>query len=90
MDLPPSTQSPYTSHTSDDVESMLFDLGLKSIEDLFDIPSSVKLQDPLDIPPSSEHEVKTKLTNLFQKNLPLVEFIAVSYTHLTLPTTHYV
>ena len=79
MDLPPSTQSPYTSHTSDDVESMLFDLGLKSIEDLFDIPSSVKLQDPLDIPPSSEHEVKTKLTNLFQKNLPLVEFIGNGY-----------
>ena len=34
--------SPYTSHKPEDVEQMLLDLGIDSIDELFDIPESIK------------------------------------------------
>ena len=67
----PSTQSPYTPHTPADVESMLLDLGLQSIEELFDIPPSIQFTDSFKIPPQSEYEVKTKLKEIFEKNFSI-------------------
>ena len=83
--LPP-TQSPYTPHTSADVESMLSDLGLNSIEELFDIPPAIQFTDSFKIPPRSEHEVKTELKEIFEKNLPLIEFLGHGYYSHYIPS----
>ena len=82
----PSTQSPYTPHTPADVEAMLFDLGLESIEDLFDIPPSIQFPDSFKIPPRSEHEIKIELKEIFDKNLPLVEFLGHGYYSHYIPS----
>ena len=82
----PSTQSPYTPHTPADVESMLLDLGLQSIEELFDIPPSIQFTDSFKIPPQSEYEVKTKLKEIFEKNLPLIEFLGHGYYSHYIPS----
>ena len=81
-----STQSPYTPHTPADVESMLLDLGLQSIEELFDIPPSIQFTDSFKIPPRSESEVKTELKEIFEKNLPLIEFLGHGYYSHYIPS----
>jgi glycine dehydrogenase subunit 1 len=80
------TQNPYTPHTPADVESMLLDLGLQSIEELFDIPSSIQFTDSFKIPSRSEYEVKTELKEIFEKNLPLIEFLGHGYYSHYIPS----
>ncbi|WP_415487762.1 aminomethyl-transferring glycine dehydrogenase subunit GcvPA [Candidatus Hikarchaeum yamanae] len=82
----PSTQSPYTPHTPADVEAMLLHLGFESIEDLFNIPPSLQFSDSFKIPPRSEHEIKTELKEIFDKNLPLVEFLGHGYYSHYIPS----
>lgn len=62
--------NPYISITEKDKKEMLAQIGVNSIEDLFeDIPESVKLNRKLDLPnPLSELELKNYFTKLSKRN----------------------
>ncbi len=62
---------PYIPNTEHEVNEMLQELGLKSVEDLFaDIPRDIYLKDGLKLDKAkSELEVKAKLSKLAAKNM---------------------
>jgi glycine dehydrogenase subunit 1 len=62
--------SRYTSVTGQDLEEMLEAIGASSLDDLFaDIPASVRLDGPIDLPPGrSEQEVADHLAALAARN----------------------
>ena len=61
---------PYLPHSQADVDAMLKRIGIDSIDELFrDIPESVRLDRPLDLPPSAaEADVAAELQDLAGKN----------------------
>ena len=65
----------YIPHTQQDIEKMLQDIGLSSIDELFlQIPSSLKIKD-LNIPSAlPEKNLKEKIKKLAKKNNPLYNF----------------
>ncbi|MEJ5272698.1 MAG: aminomethyl-transferring glycine dehydrogenase subunit GcvPA [Spirochaetota bacterium] len=76
---------PYIPHTSEEVKSMLSDIGVNSIDDLFaDIPEIIKLKRHLNIPdPMSEFEVYKELKSLSEKNKTAISFLGGgSYDHI--------
>ena len=68
--------SRYISNTQEQQAEMLGDLGLKSIEDLFqDIPKNLRLTRNLDLPPElSEMELLKLMGSLAKKNSNLEEY----------------
>jgi glycine dehydrogenase subunit 1 len=63
--------STYTSTTPEDLRAMLAEIGVGSLQELFDrqIPAAVRLQRPLDLPAGmSEHEVYAHLRALASRN----------------------
>lgn len=76
---------PYIPHTSEEVEKMLSEIGVNSIDDLFaDIPEKIKLKSNLNIhKPMSEYEVYKELKSLAEKNQPGISFLGGgSYDHI--------
>jgi glycine dehydrogenase subunit 1 len=63
---------PYISNTPEDQRAMLESIGLGSLDELFaSIPSDLRLQRPLSIPPAlSEMELTAHLAQLAEKNSP--------------------
>jgi glycine dehydrogenase subunit 1 len=78
--------SPYTPHNPEDVEQMLLDLGIDSIDELFDIPESIKFTDSFGISSHSEQEVKQKLSEVLDKNVSLIEFLGSGYYSHYIPS----
>jgi glycine dehydrogenase subunit 1 len=68
----------YNVHTSDDVQSMLDAMGLRSLDALFsDIPAQVRLKRPLKLPPAlSEWELQRDVRSMGRLN-------ATAATHLS-------
>ncbi len=61
---------PYIANTEDDRQRMLDQIGVRSVDDLFDvIPPSIRLNRPLDVPPAlSEPELIRHVTRLAERN----------------------
>jgi glycine cleavage system P protein (glycine dehydrogenase) subunit 1 len=63
--------STYTSTTAEDLQAMLAEIGVGSLQELFDrqVPPGVRLERPLDLPAGmSEHEVYAHLRALAARN----------------------
>jgi glycine cleavage system P protein (glycine dehydrogenase) subunit 1 len=63
--------STYTSTTAEDLQAMLAEIGVASLQELFDrqVPAGVRLQRPLDLPAGMpEHEVYAHLCALAARN----------------------
>ncbi len=76
---------PYIPHTSEEVEKMLSDIGVKSIDDLFaDIPQNIRLKNHLNIhDPMSEFDVYKELKLLSDKNKTAISFLGGGcYDHI--------
>lgn len=77
----------YIPNTREDQKEMLKEIGVKSIEELFDgIPQSLRLKVDLNIPPSlSEMELINEMRKLSEKNANLDEYVSFlgggSYDH---------
>jgi glycine dehydrogenase subunit 1 len=65
------TEMPYLPNTSDDQQVMLDAIGVKSIDELFDmVPAELRLNRPLQIPPAlTEIELTAHLSRLAAKNI---------------------
>jgi len=63
--------SRYLPHTSEDIEEMQKELGISSLEELFqDIPGEVRLHHPLSLPPPlSEPEMLQEMERILQRNV---------------------
>ncbi|AGB40022.1 aminomethyl-transferring glycine dehydrogenase subunit GcvPA [Natronococcus occultus] len=70
-----STGSPFAPHTEADVEAMLQAIGAESIEDLFDIPASVRFDAEFGIEAASEQEVVQRVTKVLGQNDSAIEFL---------------
>ncbi|MGH7140848.1 MAG: glycine dehydrogenase, partial [Pirellulales bacterium] len=62
---------PYLPNTTDDQRAMLAAIGVKSIDELFDmIPADLRLSRPLDLPPAlTELELTSHISQLAAKNV---------------------
>lgn len=67
----------FIPNTNEQRLDMLKEIGVKEIEDLFDdIPSSIHLQGPLDLPsPMSEMDLRRHMNNLANKNKKFLSFL---------------
>ncbi|MCM8819539.1 MAG: aminomethyl-transferring glycine dehydrogenase subunit GcvPA [Candidatus Omnitrophica bacterium] len=67
---------PYILNTEKEQQKMLKEIGLTSLEDLYaHLPSQIKLKEPLNLERGlSEQEVKDRLKQLSEKNIPLFKF----------------
>lgn len=70
-----STGSPFTPHSDGDVETMLQAIDAESVEDLFDIPSSVRFDGEFGIEATSEQEVVQRLVEILSQNESATEFL---------------
>ena len=80
---------PYLPHTDEEIQQMLSDIGVDSIDELFaDIPEKIRYKGELNLPKSqSELEVYTRLQALADKNQHAVSFLGAGiYDHL-IPST---
>ena len=78
--------------SNNEQQKMLKELNFKSLDDLINstVPDKIQFKGELNIgEPNSEYEALRKLRAISKKNEVFSNFIgmAVSYTHLTLPTT---
>lgn len=74
--------SPFTPHDEDDVRRMLDAIGATDIEDLFDIPDSVRFDGEFGIEGLSEQAVKQRLRRVLGKNADVTEFLGRGhYSH---------
>ncbi|MEG6586129.1 aminomethyl-transferring glycine dehydrogenase subunit GcvPA [Dendrosporobacter sp. 1207_IL3150] len=66
----------YLPHTENDIKAMLAEIGVQSIQDLFnDIPSDIKLKKPLDLPRAlAESELVAHLRSLASSNANLQDY----------------
>jgi glycine dehydrogenase subunit 1 len=64
--------APFVPHTEAEIAAMLADLGLTSLEELFDtVPAAIRLAGGLDLPPhESEADVADHLAELGERNRP--------------------
>ncbi|WP_336364169.1 aminomethyl-transferring glycine dehydrogenase subunit GcvPA [Halalkalicoccus salilacus] len=67
--------SPFAPHTPSSTTAMLEAVGAESVEDLFDIPDSVRFDGAFGIDPRGERELRTELRHLLGRNDDLVEFL---------------
>ena len=67
--------SPYAPHTDPETKAMLDAVGVENVEDLFDIPDSVRFDGAFDIEARSERAVRREVGELLGRNDDLVEFL---------------
>ncbi|MFC6837958.1 aminomethyl-transferring glycine dehydrogenase subunit GcvPA [Halomarina ordinaria] len=70
-----SEGSPYAPHTAADVEAMLDAIGAESVDDLFDVPPSVRFDGSFGIEASSEQAVVRDVSDTLAQNEQLTEFL---------------
>jgi len=70
-----ATGSPYAPHTPAETEAMLAAVGATDVEDLFDVPESVRFDGEFDIPARSERETTQAVARRLDRNEDLVEFL---------------
>jgi glycine dehydrogenase subunit 1 len=67
--------SPFAPHTDVDRRAMLDAVGVDDVEELFDIPDSIRFDDALGIDPRSEREVRAELSTTLGRNDALTDFL---------------
>ncbi|MEE6210058.1 aminomethyl-transferring glycine dehydrogenase subunit GcvPA [Salarchaeum sp. III] len=67
--------SPYAPHTPDETAEMLAAVDADSVEDLFDIPESVRFTDEYGLDARTEQETRREVGNLLARNDDLTEFL---------------
>ncbi|MFB6271164.1 MAG: aminomethyl-transferring glycine dehydrogenase subunit GcvPA, partial [Halobacterium sp.] len=70
-----SSGSPYAPHTDEETAAMLEEVGVDSVEELFDIPESVRFDDDFGIDAKSEQEAVAETTRRLRRNDDLTEFL---------------
>ncbi|MDG5817684.1 aminomethyl-transferring glycine dehydrogenase subunit GcvPA [Natronococcus sp. A-GB7] len=70
-----STGSPFAPHSEADVETMLQAIDAESVEELFDIPSSVRFDGEFGIDAASEQEVVRQVAEVLGRNDSATEFL---------------
>ena len=76
------TGSPFAPNSGETVEAMLEVIGADDIEDLFDIPGSVRFDGSLGIDSTSEHVLTRQLAETLDNNTSLTEFLGRGhYSH---------
>ncbi|MEM4781079.1 MAG: aminomethyl-transferring glycine dehydrogenase subunit GcvPA [Halalkalicoccus sp.] len=67
--------SPYAPHTDEETNAMLKAIGTERVEDLFDIPDSVRFDGEFGIEPRGERELRAEMHTLLGRNDDLTEFL---------------
>lgn len=76
------TESPYTPHSREDVEQMLGEVGVASVEELFDVPQELRYEGGFDVEAKSEKETVEHVSKLLEENDDVVEFVGGGhYSH---------
>ncbi|MDL5361478.1 aminomethyl-transferring glycine dehydrogenase subunit GcvPA [Halalkalicoccus sp. NIPERK01] len=70
-----SRGSPFAPHTDEETAAMLEAVGVESVEDLFDIPESVRFDGEFGIDPTGERELRAEMRTLLGRNDDLTEFL---------------
>lgn len=77
-----STGSPYAPHTAEETATMLDAVGVESVEDLFDIPESVRFDGEFGIDTRTEQATRRELQRTLGENRNLTEFLGRGhYSH---------
>jgi glycine dehydrogenase subunit 1 len=79
-----TTGSPFAP--TDDPEAMLAAIGAEDLEDLFDIPASLRFEESLGIESRPERDVLRKLTNTLSRNDSLTEFLGRGHYEHAVPS----
>lgn len=76
------TGSPYAPNTGEDVEVMLEAIGAESVEELFDIPDSIRYDEEFSIESMSEQGIKRELELILGQNASQTSFLGRNhYSH---------
>ncbi|SFT01370.1 aminomethyl-transferring glycine dehydrogenase subunit GcvPA [Halostagnicola kamekurae] len=67
--------TPFAPHSEADVDAMLQAVGADSVEDLFDVPESVRFDGSFGIDAASERDVRRRLTEILDRNDSVTEFL---------------
>ncbi|MFB6134910.1 MAG: aminomethyl-transferring glycine dehydrogenase subunit GcvPA [Halanaeroarchaeum sp.] len=67
--------SPFVPHTEADRQAMLDAVGVSDVEELFDVPASVRFDGDLDVPARSEAAVRSEVATTLDRNASLTEFL---------------
>ncbi|GAA0644951.1 aminomethyl-transferring glycine dehydrogenase subunit GcvPA [Salarchaeum japonicum] len=67
--------SPYAPHTPDETAEMLAAVDADSVEDLFDIPESVRFTDEYGLDARTEQETRREVAGLLAENDDVTEFL---------------
>lgn len=78
--------SPFAPHTEAEVQEMLDAIGVESVEELFDIPKSIRFDDQLNINKASEQQVKEQLKQTLAQNSDQTEFLGRGYYSHYIPS----
>jgi glycine dehydrogenase subunit 1 len=77
-----STGSPYAPHTAEETAAMLDVVGVGSVEELFDIPESVRFDGEFGIETRTEQATRRELQRTLGENRNLTEFLGRGhYSH---------
>ncbi|MFW6384410.1 MAG: aminomethyl-transferring glycine dehydrogenase subunit GcvPA [Halodesulfurarchaeum sp.] len=71
--------SPYAPNAPDDETAMLDAVGVSDVEELFDIPEEVRFDGEFDIEARTEPETKAMVSEMFDRNEDLTEFMGRGY-----------
>jgi len=67
--------SPFAPHTDEETAAMLSAVGAETVDELFDIPDSVRFDDSFGIESRSERAIRTELRQLLGRNADVEEFL---------------
>jgi glycine dehydrogenase subunit 1 len=67
--------SPFAPHTTEETTAMLEAVGAESVEELFDIPESVRFDGEFGIDSTGERELRAEMRTLLGRNDDLTEFL---------------
>ncbi|MFW6265344.1 MAG: glycine dehydrogenase, partial [Halanaeroarchaeum sp.] len=67
--------SPYVPHSAEETTAMLDAVGVENVEELFDVPASVRFDGEMEIESRTEAETKTEVMGLLSRNDDLTEFL---------------
>ncbi|WP_049920797.1 aminomethyl-transferring glycine dehydrogenase subunit GcvPA [Halopiger djelfimassiliensis] len=75
MDGTHATGSPYAPHTDEERAAMLEAVDAETVDDLFDIPSSVRFEEEFGIDARTERETRRLVRSILGRNDDLTEFL---------------
>ncbi len=86
MSFDTPTGSPYAPHTDQETEAMLEAIGAEDVTELFDIPESIRFEEPFGINARSERETRQLVGAILGKNDNLVELLGRGHYGYYIPS----